>query len=153
MKSKISLRIIAVLVLLFDIGHTSAYFTQKQSTDPTNKEVIRQMYQYKFNRQGSMRSWGDFYTALSFDLSIVLVAIIIMIYMLSGMEKKHPKICYKLLWPILLCFVGVTANAFCYIFVVPAVTGLVICILILWAMVKLYKQLPDSLNGLTVLKI
>jgi hypothetical protein len=149
MSSKILLRIIAILVLLFDIGHTGAYFSQKQSTGPVDKEVIRQMYQYRFNRQGSMRSWGDFYTALSFDLSIALVGIAIMLYMLSGMEKKHPKICYKLLWPISLCFVGFTANAFCYIFVVPAITGLLICLLILWAMAKLYKQLPDPPNGLT----
>jgi hypothetical protein len=140
MTPKILLRITVVLILLFAIGHITGHVTRKQTTDPVNKEVIRQMEQHKFNVNGSMRSWDDFYEALSLQVSLVLVVFTIIFWMLSGMTTKYPKVCYNLLGLFLICFIGFTITDFLYVFVIPWVISLVICILIIATMVQLRRH-------------
>jgi drug/metabolite transporter (DMT)-like permease len=140
MKPKITLRITVFVTLFYAFGHIMGHLTRKQTTDPVNKEVIRQMEQYKFNVNGSMRSWDNFYEALSLDSAIVLVVFALIFWLLSGMSEKYPRVVYQLLWPILLCFIGFTITHFLYVFMIPTVTSLITCILIIAAMIPLRKH-------------
>jgi hypothetical protein len=140
MKPKILLRITFFVTLFYAFGHIMGHLTRKQTTDPVDKEVIRQMEQYKFNVNGSMRSWDNFYEALSLDSALVLVVFTIIFWILSGIVEKHPSIVYKLLWPILLCFIGFTITHFLYVFMIPTVMSLIICIGIITTMIQIRKQ-------------
>ena len=147
MKPKILLRIAVFVTLFYAFGHIMGHLTRKQTTDPSGKEVIRQMEQYKFNANGYMRSWDDFYEALSLDSVIVLVGFAIICWMFSGMVEKYPRIVYKLLWPILICFIGFTVTDYLYVFMIPTVTSLIICIVIIVAMIQIHKHPEYSLKG------
>lgn len=140
MKPKILLRITAFVTLFYAFGHVMGHLTRKQTTDPVNREVIRQMEQYKFNVNGAMRSWDNFYEALSLDSAIVLMVFTIVFWMLSGMAEKYPGVVYQLLWPILLCFIGFTTTHFLYVFMIPTITSLITCILIIAAMIQLRRR-------------
>src|SRR5882757_6614641 len=128
MKPRIILRITVFVTLFYAFGHIMGHLTRKQTTDPIDKEVIRQMEEYKFDVNGSMRSWDDFYEALSLDVSLVLVVFTVMFWMLSGMSEGNPKICFNLLCPMLICFAGFTVTDFLYVFMIPTVTSLLVCI-------------------------
>src|ERR1700754_1231386 len=134
---KILLRITVFVTLFYAFGHIMGHFTRKETTDPIDKEVIRQMEQYKFNVNGSMRSWDNFYEALSLDSALVLVVFAIIFWMLSGMAEKYTRVVYTLLWPILICFIGFTITHFLYVFMIPTVTSLVTCILVIAAMIQI----------------
>jgi hypothetical protein len=140
MKPKILLRITAFATLFYAFGHIMGHLTRKQTTDPVDKEVIRQMEQYKFNVNGSMRSWDDFYEALSLDSALVLVVFTIMFWLLSGIAEKYPGIVYRLLWPISIGFAGFTITHYLYVFMIPTVLSLIICVLIIAAMILLRRQ-------------
>jgi hypothetical protein len=146
MKPKVSLRIVALLTLLVAAGHTIGHFTRKITTDIAGVQVIKQMEQYKFNFNGSMRSWDNFYEGLSLDVALILFIFTIIFSMLAGIVKKHPKVCYNMLWPYLICYVGFTITGFCYFFIIPAITTLIICLLIIFTMWQLRKQ-PRLLNS------
>jgi uncharacterized membrane protein len=147
MKPKILLRITVIVTLFYAFGHIMGHLTRKQTTDPVDKEVIRQMEQYKFNVNGSMRSWDNFYEALSLDSALVLVVFAIIFWMFSGMVEKYPGVVYKLLWPILLCFIGFTITHYLYVFMIPTVASLITCICIIVAMIQIRRQPGYILKG------
>jgi hypothetical protein len=140
MKPKLLLRITVFVTLFYAFGHIMGHLTRKQTTDPVDKEVIRQMEQYKFNVNGSMRSWDNFYEALSLDSALVLVVFASIFWLLSGIVQKYPRVVYKLLWPILICFTGFTITHFLYVFMIPTVISLINCILIITTMIQLRRQ-------------
>jgi hypothetical protein len=147
MKPKILLRITVFVTLFYAFGHIMGHLTRKQTTDPVDKEVIRQMEQYKFNVNGAMRSWDNFYEALSLDSASVLVVFAIIFWMLSGMVEKYPGVVYNLLWPFLICFIGFTITHYLYVFMIPTVLSLIICILIIAALIQLRKHPEYTLKG------
>jgi len=128
------------VTLFYAFGHIMGHITRKETTDPVNKEVIRQMEQYKFDINGSMRSWDNFYEALSLDSALVLVVFAVIFWILSGVAEKQPGVVYKLLWPILICFVGFTITHFLYVFMIPTVMSLITCILIITTIIQLRRQ-------------
>jgi len=140
MESKILLRIAALLILFFAIGHTVSHFAQKMTNDPVEKEVIRQMEQHKFNFNGSMRSRDDLSEGLSFDVSLVLLVFTSIFSALSNMCRKHPKICLNFLWPYLICFIGFTVTGFQYSSIIAGINSSIICVLIILTMIQLNKQ-------------
>jgi len=147
MKPKILLRITAFVTLLYAVGHIVGHVTRKETTDPIDKEVIRQMEQYKFNVNGSMRSWDNFYEALSLDSALFLGVFVILFWMLSGIAVKHPGIVYRLLWPVLICFIGFTITHYLYVFMIPTILSLLICILIIATLIQLRRQPEYVLKG------
>jgi hypothetical protein len=146
MKPKIILRITVFVTLFYAFGHIMGHLTRKQTTDPVDKEVIRQMEQYKFNVNGSMRSWDNFYEALSLDSALVLLVFAVMFWMLSGLTGKYPWVVYKLLWPILICFIGFTITHFLYVFMIPTVMSLIVCMLITATLIQLRRQPEHALK-------
>ncbi len=147
MKPKILLRVTVFVTLFYAFGHVIGHLTRKQTTDPVDKEVIRQMEQYKFNVNGAMRSWDDFYVALSLDSALVLVVFASIFWMLSGMVEKYSSVVYILLWPILMCLIGFTITDFLYVFMIPTVTSLIICILIIAVMIQVRRHPDYTLKG------
>jgi len=149
MKPKLWLRVVAFLTLLVAVGQTIGYFTRKVTNDHANIAVISHMEQYKFNFHGSMRSWDNFYEGLSLDVSLVLFVFTAVFSILAGVSKKHPKVCYNMLWPFLICYIGFTVTGFMYFFVVPAVSTLICTILIIVTLIQLRRShkrgLADSL--------
>lgn len=144
MKPKILLRITVFVTLLYAFGHIMGHFTRKQTTDPADKEVIRQMEAYKFDVGGSMRSWDNFYEALSLDSALFLIFFTVIFWMLSGFAEKYPKVVYTLLWPILICFIGFTITHYLYVFMIPTVLSLIICLLLIVVQMQLRKVPQDQ---------
>lgn len=144
MKPKILLRITVFVTLFYAFGHIMGHLTRKETTDPAGKALIRQMEQYKFNANGSIRSWDNFYEALSLDSALVLIVFATIFWILSGIAEQYPRIVYKLLWPILICFAGFTVTHYLYVFMIPTVMSLVNCVLIGGAMVQLRRELKGQ---------
>jgi hypothetical protein len=140
MKPKILLQLAAFFVLFIVVGHTIGHFTGKTAISPADKQVVTQMKQHKLSFNNSMRSWGDFYEGFSLDVSLILIVFTVIFSMLSTLAKKHPKVCYRLLWPYLLCFIGFTISSFAYFFIIPGVANLIICVLVISAMRQLRKE-------------
>lgn len=140
MKPRILLRIAAFFTFAVAVGHTIGHFTRKMTTDPTDKQVINQMEIHKFNFNGAMRSWDDFYEGLSLDISLTLVILTVLLWIIGNSTHRYPLFCFKLLWPVLVCFIGFTITGFLYFFLVPAICTLVASVMVMVAMFQLRRQ-------------
>ncbi len=140
MKPKILLRIAALLVLLIVIGQAIGHFNGKAILNPVDKDIVGNANQHQFSVHTSLRKWGDFYEGFSLDVSLVLIVFTVVFSMLSHIAKKHPKVCLHLLWPYLICFIGFTLSSLCYLFIIPGIANLIICVLIILSMLQLHKQ-------------
>jgi hypothetical protein len=140
MTPKLLLRIAAFLVLFGATGHTIGHFTRKETDNPAQKAVFKAMEQ-KFNQFGSFRSWDDFYVGLSLEMALTLFIFMVMLWVLSGNTEKYPGLCKKLLLLLLISFAGYTIIAYFYIFTIPAVTTLLVSVLLVTAIIKL-KSTP-----------
>ena len=137
MQPKLLLRIAACCIFFVAVGHTIGNWTRKQTTDPQQQEVFKKMESYKFDFNGSIRSWDNFYDGMSIDVSITLVVFTVLLWKISGAANTYPEFCTKLLWPVLACFVLFTITGFMYFFIVPAISTLLACIFIIIAMFQL----------------
>jgi hypothetical protein len=140
MKPRILLRVAAFFTLFVAVGHTVGHFTRKITTDQTDKEVIRQMETHKFYFYGFMRSWDNFYEGLGLDVSITLLILTVLLWIIGNSTHRYPLFCFKLLWPVLICFIGFTITGFLYFFLVPAICTLVASVLVMMAMLQLRRQ-------------
>jgi hypothetical protein len=140
MKPKLMLRIVALLTLFVAVGQTISHFTRRVADDPAGAAVIHHMEQYKFSIGGTTRSWDDFYDGFSLELALVMFIFTAVFTLLAGIAKKHPKICYNMLWPYLLCYTGFTIVGFADFFAVPAISTLLCCILMVMTMVQLRRS-------------
>src|ERR1700761_5093488 len=144
MKPKLLLRLVALLTLFVAVGHSIGHFTRKVTDDPAGIAVMHHMEQYKFSIGGVMRGWDNFYDGISLELALVMFVFTAMFTMLAGLAKKHPKICFNMLWPFLICYTGFTVIAFIDLFAVPAVSTLLCCILIVITMVQLRRTHKET---------
>lgn len=137
MQPKLLLRIAACCIFFVAVGHTIGNITRKQTTDAQQQEVFKKMEDFKFDFNGSVRSWDILYNGMSIDVSISLVVFTVLLWKISSATNTYPEFCTKLLWPVLVCFVLFTITGFMYFFIVPAISTLLACIFVVIAMLKL----------------
>lgn len=142
MRPKLLLRIAAFFTLFVAVGHTIGNCTRKATTDAGQQEVIKKMESFKFDFNGSVRSWDNFYEGLSLDTSITLVVFTVLLWLIAGSANKYPVFCTSLLWAILVCFIGFTITGFMYFFIVPAICTLLASLLVIAAIFQLRKLSP-----------
>jgi hypothetical protein len=140
MKAKMLLRFASACIIFFAAGHTMGHITRKKSTEPQVQEVIKQMETVQVPIGGQLRSYDEFYSGMSLNLTITLIAFAFILWFISDASSHAPRTSYILLWPILFCIAGFAITGFIYFFLVPAITCVVAGVLILMAINSLHKQ-------------
>ncbi|MBD2705497.1 hypothetical protein IC229_33105 [Spirosoma sp. BT702] len=140
MKPRTSLRTAAFFVLFFALGHSIGHFTRKDTNDPKASEVLRAMETYKFPIGMQFRSYDEFYTGMSLNMTLTLITLSILLWLLSSQTENASKNTTQLLYPILLCLLAFAITSFLYFFLVPAITSLAAILLILYAIIRLKKE-------------
>ncbi len=137
MSPKLLIRIAAGCVLFFAVGHSIGHATRKASQEPGALAVYKVMEEYKFPIGPQMRSYDEFYTGMSLNLTITLLVMTVVLWILSGQADAHHKLTRALLLPLVALFAGFTATSALYFFVVPMVTCAVSTILLTAAWLRL----------------
>ncbi|WP_061247199.1 LIC_13387 family protein [Leptospira noguchii] len=123
MKAKLFIRIASALMFVFALGHSFGHFTRYKTSDPQALSTISIMQQTKIPMQGVTKTYDQFYTGMSLNLSIVLISLMILLWILSNLSEANPQTVQKLLIPILFCTFGFGITGFFYFFFVPAVVA------------------------------
>ncbi len=140
MKVKWILRVAALAVLFFAVGHSVGHFTRKANTDPQAVAVYQAMEGYKFPIGPQMRSYDEFYEGMSLNLIVTLLAFTVLLWILSGVASRNSEISRQILWPIVLCLAAFAATSWVYFFIVPAITCVIASLLVLVAILLLKKE-------------
>jgi heme A synthase len=146
MKPAHLLKFAAGCQLFFAVGHSAGHFTRKSVDAPRARQVFALMEDYKFPIGTKLRSYDEFYTGMSLNLVICLLTFTALLWIAAGLAQSHPRVCTRLLVPVLLGVTAFSATGFGYFFPVPAVTCLVAAVLISLSLFSLRKVSTSSVS-------
>ena len=128
MKASVFYRIAAVLLLLFDAGHTSGF----PWSDPKWGVDLSSMQSTHFYIVGFSRTYWDFYVGFGLFVSVFLLLAVVLAWQLSRLPPVSLALMRSTAWAFALCFAAITVLSWKYFFVVPIVFSIVttVCLIV-----------------------
>ena len=119
MKASPFYRAAAVLLLLFDVGHTLGF----RQSDPNwgVDSLLGSMRSIHFDVQGFSRSYWDLFVGAGFFVSVFLLFAAVLAWQLGGLSTEALDLMRPTAWALALCFVAVTILGWRYFFTLPIV--------------------------------
>ena len=117
MKASLFYRIAAVLLLLFDAGHTSGF----PWSDPQWAVDLGSMRSTHFYIMGSSRTYWDFYLGFGLFVSVFLLLAMVLAWQLGGLPADSLALMRGTRWAFALSFAAITVLSWKYFFVIPIV--------------------------------
>jgi hypothetical protein len=122
MKASWFYRIAAVLLLLFDIGHTSGF----PWSDPKWGVDLLSMRSTHFQIMGFSRTYWDFYVGFGLFVSVFLLLAVVLAWQLGGLRPEFLALMRGTAWAFALCFAAITLLSWKFFFIIPIVFSIVI---------------------------
>jgi hypothetical protein len=119
MKASLFYRIAAVLLLLFDAGHTFGF----RQSDPAwgADAMLTAMRSIHFDVQGFNRSYWDLFVGAGFNVSVFLLFAAVLAWQLGGLSGETLALMRGTAWAFALSFVAMTILGWIYFFTLPIV--------------------------------
>ena len=121
MKASMFYRIAAVLLLLFDVGHTSGF----PWSDPKWGVDLGSMQLTRFHIMGFSRTYWDFYVGFGLFVSVLLLLAVVLAWQLGGLPPESLARMRGTAWTFALCFAAITVLSWKYFFIIPIVFSIV----------------------------
>src|SRR5713226_5562399 len=121
MKASAFYRIAAVLLLLFDAGHTSG-FPLSVSTWGVDLGSMRSTH---FYIMGFSRTYWDFYVGFGLFVSVFLLLAVVLAWQLGRLPPESLALMRGTAWAFALCFAAITVLSWKYFFILPIVFSIV----------------------------
>jgi hypothetical protein len=117
MKAPAFYRTAAVLLLLFDIGHTLGF----RQSDPQwgVDTLLASMRSIHFDVQGFSRTYWDFFVGSGFFVSVFLLFAAVLAWQLASLSVETLAHLRHTRWAFALCFFVVTILSLRYFFLIP----------------------------------
>jgi hypothetical protein len=127
--SRVLYRVAAVLILLFDVGHSVGcpWSDPKWGVDTT---AMRSTH---FQIVGFSRTYFDFYVGFGLFVSVFLLLAAILAWQLGGLPAQTAALVRLTAWTLALCFVALTVLSWMHFFTIPIVFSALITICLLGA--------------------
>jgi hypothetical protein len=140
-------RIAAVLILLFDVGHTLGF---RQSDPKWGVEtLLASMRSIHFDVQGFSRTYWDLFVGAGFNVSVFLLLAAVLAWQLGGLPAETLAQMRSIAWALALCFVALTILSWKYFFILPIVFSIVVAVCLIaaaWVSPKPNRNQPDELS-------
>jgi len=121
MKASALYKIAAVLLLLFDAGHTSGF----PWSDPNWRVDLGSMRSTHFYVMGLSRTYWDFYIGFGLFVSVFLLLAVVLAWQLGSLPPESLALMRGTAWTFALCFVAITVLSWKYFFVIPIVFSII----------------------------
>jgi hypothetical protein len=121
MKASMLYRIAAVLLVLFDAGHTSGF----PWSDPNWGVDIGSVRSTHFYIMGFSRTYWDFYVGFGLFISVFLLLAVVLAWQLGRLPRESLALMRGTAWAFALCFAAISVLSWKYFFIVPIVFSIV----------------------------
>ena len=121
MRASMFYRIAAVLLLLFDAGHSSGF----PWSDPKWGAGLGSMRSTHFYIMGSRRTYWDFYVGFGLFVSVFLLLAVVLAWQLGRLPPESLALMRGTAWAFALCFAAITVLSWKYLFIIPIVFSIV----------------------------
>jgi hypothetical protein len=131
LKASTFYRTAAVLLLLFDVGHTLGF----RQSDPKwgVDTLLASMRSIHFDVQGFSRTYWDLFVGAGFNISVFFLFSAVLAWQLGGLPAETLARIRGIAWAFALCFAAVTILSWRYFFILPFVFSLVITVCLIAA--------------------
>ena len=128
MTTRVIYRIAAVLMLLFDLGHTAGY----PWSDPSWGVNLSAIQSSHFKVLGFTRTYWDFYVGFGLFVSVFMLLAAIFAWQLSSLPAETLRLVRTSAWALSLSFAAVTVLSWMYFFTIPiAFSGVItVCLIV-----------------------
>ena len=143
MKSRVLYRIAAILILLFDLGHTAGF----PWSDPVWGVDLGPMRSSHFKVLGFSRTYWDFYVGFGLMVTVFLLLAAILAWQLGSLPAQALSLMRWTTWFLVGCFAAVTVLSWLYFFIIPIAFGAAITVCLVAAAVasaRAAQQIVDS---------
>lgn len=117
-------RIAAVLILLFDLGHSAGY----PWSDPKWGVDLGAIQSSHFKVLGFTRTYWNFYVGFGLIISIFMLLAAILAWQLSNLPAETLRLMRSSAWALPVCFAALTVLNWMYFFTIPIVFSGVITV-------------------------
>ena len=126
MKSRVFYRISAVLILLFDLGHSAGF----PWSDPKWGVDTGLMRSSHFTVVGFSRSYWDFYVGFGLVVSVFLLLAAILAWQLGNLPAQARPSMRGTAWALALSFAAMTVLNWIYFFTIPIIfsSAITVCL-------------------------
>ena len=108
-------RTAAVLILLFDLGHTAGC----PWSDPAWGVDLGTIQSSHFNVLGFSRTYWDFYVGFGLFNSVFFLLAAILSWQLGSLSPQTRPLLRASAWALVFCFAALTVLSWVYFFVIP----------------------------------
>ncbi|HSE31725.1 MAG TPA: hypothetical protein VLA93_09110 [Pyrinomonadaceae bacterium] len=143
MTTRVIYRIAAVLILLFDLGHTAGY----PWSDPSWGVDLGAIQSSHFKILGFTRTYWNFYVGFGLFVSVFLLLAAIFAWQLSSLPAETLRLMRSSAWALSICFAAVTVLSWMYFFTIPiAFSGVItVCLIVAtWRSARAAKRLERT---------
>ena len=113
------LRALAVVLLLFALGHTLGTASPRATRGFAESAVFAAMQHYRFPVAGFERSYWDFYRGFAFSISVLLAALAAIAWQAGGVAIEHPAAAWLMAMTLLVACLGLLVIGVEYFFAPP----------------------------------
>jgi hypothetical protein len=113
--TRVLYRTAAVLILLFDLGHTAGC----PWSDPAWGVDLGAIQSTHFNVLGFSRTYWDFYVGFGLFVSVLFLLAAIVAWQLGSLSTQTLPLFRVTAWALALCFAAVTVLSWMYFFTIP----------------------------------
>lgn len=124
MSTRTLYRLAAILIVLFDLGHTAGY----PWSDPAWGVDLRSIQATHFDVFGFSRTYWHFYIGFGLFVSAFLLLAAVVAWELGNVRSEAARLLRGTAWALALCFVGVSILSWMYFFTIPLVFSILIAI-------------------------
>ena len=126
--TRVIYRIAAVLILLFDVGHTAGY----PWSDPSWGVDLSAVQSSHFKVLGFTRTYWNFYVGFGLFVSVFMLLAAIFAWQLSNLPAETLRLVRLSGWALSVCFAAVTVLSWMYFFTIPiAFSGVItVCLIV-----------------------
>jgi hypothetical protein len=139
MKASAFYRVAAVLMVLFDAGHTAGY----PWSDPKWKVDLGSMRSTHFDILGFSRTYWDFYVGFGLFGTVLLLLVALLVWQLGSLPADTLASTCVLAWALPLCFAALSVLSWRYFFVIPFLFSIAITVSLTGAAWRSMKPIPD----------
>src|SRR5215469_3211393 len=121
MKASALYRTAAVLLLVFDAGHTSGF----PWSDPSWRVDVGSMQSTHFHIMGFSRTYWDFYVGFGLFVSVFLLLAVVLAWQLGSLPQESLARLRGTAWAFAFCFAAITVLSWKYFFTIPIAFSIV----------------------------
>ena len=140
MKSSTWLRVLAVVLGFFALGHTVGTAAPRVTRGVREQLVFSAMQGYRFPVMGFDRTYWEFYRGFALTISVLMFVLAVLAWQLADVSRRNPRAALPMAVTLLVGCMGLLVVAVPFFFTAPILFSAIATAVAAWVVVLLRQE-------------